>query len=322
MSGGGAFAQQVNLWIGEPLAAGRLKVQDCSAHARLGSLRWLLLGSRLAAILYWGFIVRAGPGGLVSLPPGGGGGITSGPPRNLAILQARATHTFWEVVKGRELDPEAPPRQQQPWRTRCPRLCESEATMRGGGMVVAPEGGLGPSLLPEPMCPPWTPRLPRPPLLSAHLTAEGPTPPPPSRAVRGRTRRRAWGAQPPERSPSLRTTAWPPASPPAPARSGPEGRVFHSNLSSERGEPAFCPTLPVSLFPPPLLPQPPLVFTANCLSSLIFLLKLFLPPSSPSLILLRLLVLVFSELNFILRNCLLEKQPNGFSFDLSLDSLP
>lgn len=42
-------------------------MQDSSAPARPGSLRWRLQGSRLAAILYRGFIVRSGPGGLVSL---------------------------------------------------------------------------------------------------------------------------------------------------------------------------------------------------------------------------------------------------------------
>jgi hypothetical protein len=68
-----------------------------------------------------------------------------------------APQTLWELVKGRELDGEASPRQQQPWRTRCPRLCESGAAMREAGWWSSLREASAVSRSPA-YCSPWTPR--------------------------------------------------------------------------------------------------------------------------------------------------------------------
>lgn len=70
---------------------------------------------------------------------------------------AIAASTIWEVAKGRELDPEVPPRPQQPWRTRCPRLCESGAALREAGWW-SPRREAAALRLSAACCSPWTPR--------------------------------------------------------------------------------------------------------------------------------------------------------------------
>lgn len=127
------------------------------AHARRGSLGCRLLGARLAAILDRGFIVRGGSGIFL---------CNRCQRRKRSILQsseeagsstAIAASTIWEVAKGRELDPEVPPRPQQPWRTRCPRLCESGAALREAGWW-SPRREAAALRLSAAYCSPWTPR--------------------------------------------------------------------------------------------------------------------------------------------------------------------
>lgn len=79
------------------------------------------------------------------------------PSEEARFSAAIAAPTIWEVAKGRELDPEVPPRPQQPWRTRCPRLCESGAAMREEGWW-SPRREAAAQSLPAACCSPWTPR--------------------------------------------------------------------------------------------------------------------------------------------------------------------
>lgn len=90
--------------------------------------------------------------------------VTKKPRYSAAIAAQR----LWEVVKGRELDPEAPPRPQQPWRTRCPRLCESGAAMREAGWWSSRREASAPRRRPA-YCSPWPPRGRASPLLGTHL---------------------------------------------------------------------------------------------------------------------------------------------------------
>ena len=65
---------------------------------------------------------------------------------------AIAGQKICEVVKGRELDLEAPPRQQQPWRTKCLRLCESGQRW-GGRDGDRPGASLRLCAAPQPIVP-------------------------------------------------------------------------------------------------------------------------------------------------------------------------
>ena len=76
---------------------------------------------------------------------------------NPGYPSAIAGQKICEVVKGRELDLEAPPRQQQPWRTKCLRLCESGAAMRGAGWWSSRSEPSALRRSPA-YCSPWTPR--------------------------------------------------------------------------------------------------------------------------------------------------------------------
>lgn len=91
--------------------------------------------------------------------------------------------------------------------------------MRGGGMVVAPEGGLGPSLLPR-LWSSVAAAIPRLPPLSAHLKVRD------RRPGCERTSGGSGGLDPRHEAPSPDAAGWPLASPRPAARSGPQTGVF------------------------------------------------------------------------------------------------